>query len=65
MTTDLDVTNKWAVGEGTDTVRILRSSAAQVLTPTEALVLAAYLVSIAEPMSDHRFDDVLAAVQST
>ncbi len=35
------------------------------LTPDEALGLAAYLVSIAEPHATHKFAEVLEAVQST
>jgi hypothetical protein len=62
MTTDLDLTNRWLVGASAETIRILNP--ARVLTPDEALVLAAWLVTLAEPMSDRYFDDVRAAVEA-
>lgn len=34
-------------------------------TPEEALVVAAWLVAIAEPMTDVKFSDILERVQNT
>jgi hypothetical protein len=61
--------NRFRVGllGGTgNTIRILASSVslANGMSPDEALVLAAYLVAIAEPIANLKFADVLKEVQN-
>ena len=60
----LDTLNKFAVGSLADSVVVLIPPQGPV-SPDDALLLAAYLVAIAEPSASHPFADVLAAVRAT
>jgi hypothetical protein len=59
---EIDVTNKWLVGFDGETIGFGNPRALSNLTPDDALVLAAYLVLMAEPFSDHVFSEVTRAV---
>ena len=58
MEAALDFSNQWLVSAGRDTVFIGRPSATQNMSADEALILAAWLVAIAEPKSELTFDEV-------
>lgn len=61
----IDTSNKYMVGvKGSDVVIL---NPPRVLTPADALLLAAWLVALAAPQADteHGFSDVLEAVQNT
>lgn len=58
----MDIRNKFLVGvRGSDVVIGARVC---MLSPDDALLLAAYLVAMAEPMTQTKFSDVLQAVQN-
>ena len=60
----LDTLNKFAVGGLGDSIVLLMPPQGPI-TSEDALVLAAYLVALAEPRASHPFADVLAAVRAT
>ena len=60
----MDTLNKFAVGALDKSVVVLIPPQGPV-SPDDALLLAAYLVAIAEPSASHPFADVLAAVRAT
>lgn len=60
----IDTFNKFAVGHGAAGLTILLPPLGLV-KPDDALLLAAYLVALAEPSASHPFADVLAAVRAT
>jgi hypothetical protein len=61
--TDLDVMNKWGVSlhPATNTITFLIPPSR--VTPDEALVLAAWLVSMGEFLSKEKFSDILETIQ--
>ncbi len=61
--TVIDTTNKFLVMTDRSGEKI-RIGWLSVMTPDDALLLAAYLVSMGEPRAKHAFIDVLNAVQS-
>lgn len=56
----IDTMNDQLVGMQGKCFRILAPKA--VMTPDEALRLAAWLVSMAQPFATHTFEDVLTAI---
>jgi hypothetical protein len=60
-----DLSNRFMVGlTGSRKVRIHASGALPYgISPDDALLLAAWLVAIAQPFSDLHFDDILGEVQ--
>jgi hypothetical protein len=61
----VDPTNKYVVGANTDALVMLRPPAAgERISKADALVLAAWLVALADPIGDE-FDRALDAVLST
>ena len=66
MPAEIDTSNKFMVGASVSGNFITLHHPPRIgstLTPDEALVLAAYLVSMAEPSASHTFKEVLEAVQ--
>ncbi len=61
---EIETMNKYLVASVKGGVIIGNPSRA-VLTPDDALLLAAWLVAIADGEGTHKFEDVLNAVQST
>ena len=59
----IDTLNKFAVGSLADSIVVLIPPQGPV-SPDEALVLAAYLVALAEPRASHPFAEVLAAIKA-
>ena len=59
----IDTLNKFLVSVRGGCITIMRTPD-YGLTPDEALVLAAYLVALAEPNASHRFSEVLEAVRN-
>ena len=64
-TQELYGTNKCLVGANASGVTMMLPPNQGELTFDDALSLAAWLVVIAEPYADHKFDEVLAAVRGT
>lgn len=60
----IETMNKFVVGARGDRIVILNFPPSP-MTAEDALLLAAWLVSIADPHSHNDFADVLAAVQGT
>jgi hypothetical protein len=66
MTEEIDTFNKFAVASSGTRIRILRPPwEGSDLSPDDALLLAAYLVALAEHDATHKFAEVLKAVEST
>jgi len=61
---EIETLNMFFVSAGGGKVVIMKPPARGVLTPDEAMNLAAYLVSLAEMDATVKFEDVLKAVQS-
>lgn len=61
----IDLANRFLVGEAQGNIVIGRIREAAYLSPDEALVLAAWLVAIAEPFAGIRFDDLRRDVEDT
>lgn len=62
----IDTLNKFAVAaSGRGIIMLLPPSRGASITPDDALLLAAWLVAIAEHEASNTFEDVLKAVQST
>jgi hypothetical protein len=62
----IDTANKFIVSlRFKPDATIVLGRPAVVLTPDDALTLAAWLVAIAEPHAKHHFPDVLAAVEKS
>jgi hypothetical protein len=61
---EIDTLNKFGVGGAAGGFVITRP-AFLPMSADDALLLAAYLVAIAEPQATHTFAEVLAAVRST
>ena len=61
----IDVVNKFMVGSRADKIFIMAPPIGQEISCDEALLLAAYLVSLAEPRASNRFEEVLTKVQNT
>ena len=64
MTFEEEVTNIYCVSSTRNKVVILRPPR-QPLSPEDALVFAAWLVALAEPLASTKFEDVLERVLST
>jgi hypothetical protein len=63
---EIDTLNKFGVASGGKGVTILMPPRSGVpFSADDALLLAAYLVSMAEHSAAHTFEDVLGAVQNT
>ncbi len=60
---EIDTFNKFLEGSHADSFVILHPP--RVLTADDALLLAAYLVAMAEPTASHPFHQVLEAVKFT
>lgn len=61
---DIDTTNKFMVAVQGDDVVMLKPLPPR-MSPDDALLLAAYLVALAEYRANHQFQAVLDAVQNT
>ena len=61
---EIDTTNKFMVAVQADNVVVLRPLP-KVFTPDDAMLLAAYLVALAEHKASHPFQAVLDAVCNT
>lgn len=61
----IDTLNRFMVGWHGGGIVILNVSALQKrISGDEALLLAAHLVAMAEPLASHKFSEVLEAVQN-
>ena len=63
-TEPIDCTNKHLVGTNATHVTTMTPPAGP-MTFDDALSLAAWLVAVAEPHAQHKFDEVLEAVRGT
>lgn len=61
--TKINTLNKFLVSGRAGNICILKPPSFGIITPDDALLLAAYLVSMAEHEASHDFADVLKAVQ--
>jgi hypothetical protein len=61
---EIETLNKFFVAVGAGKVIIMRPPMQGALTPDDAMLLAAYLVSMAEMDATHKFEDVLKAVRN-
>ncbi len=61
---EIDTLNKFGLASGGKGFTILCLPRVP-FSADDALLLAAYLVAVAEPQASHKFEDVLRAVQST
>jgi hypothetical protein len=61
---EIDTTNKFLVS-GTGRGIVIMNPPRKEISHEDALLLAAYLVSMSDPYSGMKFEDVLNAVQST
>lgn len=64
MPDEIDTFNRFMVGMCAGNIVLLNPPPRGGMTPGDALLLAAYLVSMADPTGD-KFAPVLAAVQGT
>lgn len=63
---DIETMNKFMVAAGGNGFRILRTIRPNdILTADDCLLLAAYLVVMAEHEASHDFSEVLKAIQNT
>lgn len=60
---NVDITNQWLLGTKGDNIVMLNHNAAINMTRIEALVLAAWLVAMAD--EDNEFKQILEKVQNT
>lgn len=60
----IDTSNKYMVGMLSNTLVIMRPPIGAI-SPDDALVLAAYLVLLAQPMTETQISDVIKAIEST
>lgn len=61
---DIDITNRWMVAARVSGTVMILNQPVGPLSADDALVLAAWLVAIAEPSASRPFADVLSKVQS-
>lgn len=64
MSKELDLGNYQMVGIQAGNIGVAFPTH-KLMTPDEALVHAAWIVALAEPNSEHKFEDVLKKVKST
>jgi hypothetical protein len=60
---EINTINKFAVGVQGEDIRVL--GVVSRMTPNDALLLAAWLVCLADGDADFKFEDVLKAVKNT
>jgi hypothetical protein len=65
MPKPIDTTNKYFVSYGHKQDRVTILGTPKILTTEEALVLAAWLVAMAEGPETHSFQEVLEAVKNS
>lgn len=62
---EIDIGNKWGLCLHRDSNTLGFLIPPQKLTPDDALVLAAWLVCLAEPLTSIQFGDVIERVENT